>query len=345
MAEAAPRSVPLPDLAAWHHAKVAFLLPPGDRSRLLGLEIGARDAPLLRRADGPVLFADVMDAASLRANRKRGLDPARIIEVDVVTGGRPLAAVLDTKVDYIVASHVAEHVPDLLGWFADLAAVLAPGGQIGMAVPDRRFTFDLFRRESTIAEAVEAHLAAYTRPSLRQIHDCAWQAVTVDVTEAWTRPLPARLTEAAREARLEPALGLVRGVAAEDRYNDSHCWVFTAASFLALLRQAALCDLFRLRIARFMPPPPGGYEFLVVLEDAAGGRPAVLESIAAAEHALASSPGEATWQALTEDPGMASLRAELAHARAALAAMQAARLWRITAPLRRLVDRFRPRTA
>jgi soluble lytic murein transglycosylase len=314
-----------------HAGKVRLLTGGRDVSQCSGLEIGPRDSPLIRKADGPVIYADYADTATVRANlHGSGVDPAGVLDVDVVTGGGSLAAVMPHRVDYVVASHVAEHVPDLLGWLIDIHAVLADGGTLGLAIPDRRFTFDRFRRESTIAEAVEAYLLGLTRPSLRQVFDSAWPSVAVGVAEAWRNEVPAQ-TEA-RLARLKPALELVRRLQAEPVYNDAHCWVFTPETFLDLLDQAARMGLLPFTLLAFHPTELGGYEFCAVLRRAEGDHLATtVESLRAARELLVGWPAEAAF-AEAHSP----LRAENAALRKSLETMRASRLWRFTEPLRRI---------
>lgn len=314
--------------------KLALLAGPRDRAALTGLEIGARDAPLLTPAEGSVLFADYADSATLRANTAgTHIDPDALVPVDIVLGEKLPHEVMRAPVDYAVASHVAEHVPDLLGWLASIAQILSDGGTLGLAVPDRRLTFDLCRGESTIAEAVEAYVLELRRPSVRQIFDSAWQAVDIGVAEAWQRALPAATAEAAREMRLSPAFDLVRRVHAGRLYNDAHCWVFTPASFLTLARQAAKIGLFPFTIDAFLPTPPGGYEFLVRLRKADPAGAAIAASITSALAAVHASPGEAMLQSAprpgTDDTGTAAVQARLD-------AILASTSWRVTAPLRRL---------
>ena len=318
--------------------KIRLLTAGRDLPASQGLEIGARDAPLIARDAGPVLYADYTDAASIRANtHDPAVDKAKIVEVDIVTGGGSLAAVLDRQVDYVVASHVAEHVPDLLGWLADIHKVLAPGGTLGLGIPDRRFTFDRCRPESTIAEAVEAWLLQYDRPSPRRIVDSAWQSFDISVAQGWRGEIPPSGALARRQERLAPALELVQRVRQANAYNDAHCWVFTPASFLALMEQAAILGLLPYVLEIFHPTEAGGYEFFAVLRKAQGDHAAAtLASIAAAQSVLAGWQAEAEFAAAHVPDEVAGLRAEVAALRESLAVMRASRIWRMVAPLRRL---------
>ena len=314
-----------------HAAKVALLTACADIAHASGLEIGPRNSPLIHKSAGPVLYADYADADTVRANlHNTDIDPASVLDIDIVTGGGPLAPLMPHRVAYAVASHVVEHVPDLLGWLADMHGVLAPGGTLGLAIPDRRFTFDRFRAESTIAEAVEAYLQKYTRPSLRQVFDSAWQSVELGVDAAWRNDIPERTGAAHRAERLAPALELICRIHENGAYNDAHCWVFTPASFLDLLEQAARMNLLPYTLQTFHPTELNGYEFFAVLRRADEDED-TLASIGQARAILRNWPAEAAFAQAHENP-------ETRQAQEALYSMQTSRFWRLTAPARRVVD-------
>jgi SAM-dependent methyltransferase len=318
-----------------HAGKVALLTAGRDLAASTGIEIGPRDAPLVTRDMGNVRYADYADTETVRANyHEFGKDPSHVVAVDLVTGGGKLSAVIAEPVDYIVASHVAEHVPDLLGWLEDLATCLKPGGTLGLAIPDRRFTFDRFRRESVIAEAVEAYLLRLQRPSVRQIFDSAWMSVDLPVDRAWRNDIPETASAAHRATRLKPALGLVRRVHEAGVYNDAHCWVFTPGSFLDLLDHAASMDLLPYALREFHPTEVHGYEFYAVLER--GGEADRAESIARARARLADWEAERVFAAAHD-----TLRAENAALRDALEEMRRSTIWRATAPVRTVVGLVR----
>jgi hypothetical protein len=226
-------------------------------------------------------------------------------------------------------------VPDLLGWLADLHLVLKPGGTLGLAVPDRRFTFDRFRAESTIAEGVEAFVLGYERPSVRQIFDSAWQAVSMEVEEGWHGGPDEVAALRHRVAKLKPALNLVREVQASGRYNDAHCWVFTPASFLEFFDHAAQLGLLAYKLELFHPTEENGYEFYAVFRRAEGDHAvATAESIRRARAVLAGSSAERVFAAAHASDEVKALRESLV-------VMRASRFWRLTAPLRRVVEKVR----
>jgi SAM-dependent methyltransferase len=114
-----------------------------------GLEIGPLASPVVPRTLGDVYYVDHLATDDLVAKYTGDpkVDERSIVSTDFVWGSNTLAeAVGDlAPFDYVVASHVLEHVPDLVGWLDEVAAVLRPGGRLSLAMPDRRYTFDVRR--------------------------------------------------------------------------------------------------------------------------------------------------------------------------------------------------------
>lgn len=306
-----------------------------DPARSRGLEIGPRSAPMVAKAEGPVLYVDYTTTEDLRAAQfDASIDPAAICEVDIVWGARPLAEEVAEPVDYVVASHVIEHVPDVIGWLAELRGALKPGGVLGLAIPDRRFTFDRLRADSSLAQMVEAFLLQRRQPSVGQIFDACAGAVPVEAGAAWA---PGFAVDGGQPLAQAPgALKLAASLLTDPRYLDAHVWVFTPQSFLAALRGMAAMDLLPFTVAAFLPTERGSAEFHVRLQAAdPSHKGAIQASLDQAQAALdrADSPDEAPSPLLQE---LAALRAERD-------ALLASRFWRWTAPLRRAIESLKRR--
>ncbi|MBR0655597.1 class I SAM-dependent methyltransferase [Roseomonas arctica] len=120
------------------------MLTPGS----FGLDIGPSYNLLLPKSEGfNIETVDYADQATLRSKYAStvNVDIARIEVVDHVTGGRPLTETIppDRAYDFILASHVIGHTPDLIGFLADCARFLRPGGRLVLAVLGKRFWSDL----------------------------------------------------------------------------------------------------------------------------------------------------------------------------------------------------------
>jgi SAM-dependent methyltransferase len=102
-------------------------------------------------------------------------DEARRLYPEVSEGGFPEPdVVIDFDVnrldpfpacslDFVIASHVLEHLADPLGFLVDIHRVLRPGGVAIVLLPDRRRTFDSFRPPTPLAHLVEDHACGVTR--------------------------------------------------------------------------------------------------------------------------------------------------------------------------------------
>lgn len=258
-----------------------LLKPEAQEAARLGAEIGPLHRALVGkqalRAIDAVFYVDRLDTEALRQHWQ--VDPTvdlGALQVDAVWGEHSLREALDRSalaysrglqgqaLDYVVASHVVEHVPDLVGWLLEVAAVLRPGGALRLAVPDKRYCFDILRRTSSLPEVLEAHVCGWRRPSPRQVLDFALHEVPVDVRQAWADAVqPDALP---RAHTLAGALQLAHDVHANGAYHDVHCWVFTPESWCALLQPLAQAGLVPFACQGLGPTAPDQLEFFVWLQ-------------------------------------------------------------------------------
>jgi SAM-dependent methyltransferase len=112
-----------------------------------GLEIGALHRPL---ALPPSACAHYLDAAPVEVLRARFPEISDIRAPDVIDNGEELNTVPDGRYDFIVANHFLEHTENPFGTLANFVRVIRPGGNIFMAVPDKRWTFDRDRPLTTL---------------------------------------------------------------------------------------------------------------------------------------------------------------------------------------------------
>jgi hypothetical protein len=241
-----------------------------------GLEIGACFAPLLDKAlfdkDGAALrYVDHLPTEALRAKyagpQFLGEVPVdQIREVDVVWAeGRRLADCLSppNPVRWVVASHVVEHAPDLAGWLKQIEDVLVVGGTLSLVVPDKRFTFDVTRAESTFGDILEAHLTEARHPRLKNVYDYFAEALRVEVGDLSRLPLdPATLTP---YYSIEEAVAQTRRLAAQPSYVDIHNLVVTPERFREIFALMRRFKMTGFEIASFQDTPPGDIEFFVTL--------------------------------------------------------------------------------
>lgn len=239
-----------------------------DLSSARGIEIGPLAMPLIRKSEGDIRYVDCVDQAALKLKYKDdpNVDVESIVEIDGIWGEQTLAECFagETPFDYVVASHVIEHVPDMIGWLNEIAEVLQPGGKLFLAIPDKRFTFDYYRRTSSLAEFIGAYLCRSRRPTPTQVFDQGAYWCNVDAANAWARPLDPRAHLSVDTLR--QALQTAKAVAGQPQYLDVHCWVFTPRSLLETLVALVDLDLLPYRCDRFRETQAGELEMTLVLE-------------------------------------------------------------------------------
>lgn len=252
----------------------------------LGLEIGPSFNPLARKADGfRVDILDHADAPALRTKYKdAGVNLDNIEDVDFVWHGEPLSETIGRRgcYDWIIASHVIEHTPDLVGFLIECQTLLRESGRLILVVPDKRYCFDHFQSLSSTGDALDAHQLGRTMPSPGRVFDHHANAVSKGRRGGltWHRhaPGPLRLIH-----DMEGARGAWRHAQEGKEYIDVHNWHFTPESFRLVIDD--LRDLGLLELGIVDGPTGAGGEFCVCLQRSAGKRHDRMASLAAIRNA------------------------------------------------------------
>lgn len=311
-----------------------------DVARSHGLEIGPLAKPIVRRDMGPIRYLDHVGTDELRQRYASHdhFDLDAIVDIDHASAGRSIEVTVgpDAPFDYVIASHVIEHVPDLIGWLHDIRAVLRDGAVLSLAIPDHRRCFDALRSPTVVADLVQAHLAGASTPSPRQVFDHYSSAVTWHGYIAWEEEPPfAELVPVHSEGE---ALERATRASTINDYQDVHCWVFTPSSFarvMASLQRLQLSPMWLEHCSETI-----GGEFFAMLRASDPPEAPAPEQVLALPRGL---PATASEHAVLR-ADLERTRAELQTARTELDATTASRSWRLTRPLRALNNaRFRRR--
>jgi len=225
------------------------------------LEIGPSYNPVITRGDGfDVTVFDHADGATLREKYEAfGVDVSRIGEVDHI--GTDIGQLIGQveSFDLIIASHLIEHTPDFITFLSHASQLLSEDGVLAIIVPDKRFSFDVFRPLTTAGQMIDANLAN-RRGHAGALFDHYANFVYKGEQMAWgTRDAsPFRhIHDAADGARM---LGQVTS---RGEYIDAHEWVFTPHSFRLVCQDLYVAGLINLGERHFHTSH--GYEFLTVL--------------------------------------------------------------------------------
>lgn len=236
------------------------------------VEIGPSYHPIAAKRDGwRTTIVDYSDRAGLVSVYDRhSVEAVAIEEVDVVWSAGQISDAFPVNLlgtfDVVIASHVIEHSPDIVGFLLSCDRLLKRTGFVLLVVPDKRECFDFFKPVSTSADAMEAFVQQRTRHSAKTHFTHIASAVTTDHGIAWGVQIPAGLRLVHRLHQAKDAYDTISDHP-DSPYLDCHAWVFTPASFELLVLDLRHLGLTSLAVD--IPPCKLPSEFIVTLRPAA----------------------------------------------------------------------------
>lgn len=233
------------------------------------LSLIPQDAPLLEI--GPfcnpcvvgthVRYFDVLHRAGLIARAERiGIDHSRTPEIHFTSPTGDLSVIPGTF-GGALSSHCLEHQIDLIAHLNQVAQLLRPNGSYFLLVPDKRFCFDHFIAESTIAGVMEAHLSGRATHTVQSVIEHRALTTHNDPARHWQGD-HGSLSEVSQ--RVSNALSEVEDSAGT--YIDVHAWQFTPDSFRVLMDVLRQLRLTVFHPVRIYDTPFGRLEFCAVLQ-------------------------------------------------------------------------------
>lgn len=236
-----------------------------------GLEIGPSFNPLLPKAQGyKVDILDHLTADALRAKYRDapGVDLSRIEDVDFVSDGGSIAALVDrpSHYDFCVALHVIEHTTDLLGFLLDCETLLRGDGVLVLAIPDKRYSFDMLRPRSSTGDVLQAHVERHRVHAIGKVFDELAYNCLRGGAIAWPRDAVGELSffRPPQDARQ-----LFDRLREHNEFIDIHAWQFTPSSFRLIVHDLAELGFIKLRERSFHDVGTG--EFFMTLSQAGAG--------------------------------------------------------------------------
>lgn len=137
------------------------------------------------------------------------------------------------SLDYVVSSHVLEHVANPLAALAEWYRVLRPGGIIYLVVPDRRHTWDHTRALTSVSHMLEDFIHGTTPSDATHIDEFVYDS-------DWSRFSPATDPAERAERQAELAGGMRYAVERGEAINI-HFHTFEPATVVQL------CEVLRRR--------------------------------------------------------------------------------------------------
>jgi 2-polyprenyl-3-methyl-5-hydroxy-6-metoxy-1,4-benzoquinol methylase len=214
-----------------------------------GLEVGPGFNPLLPKSEGynvETLDHLCSDDLVLKYQNAPGVKASSFEPIDYISSGSAMfdAIGVEDRFDFIVASHVIEHSADFIGFLRDAQRLLKTDGILVLAVPDKRFSFDVLRPLASTGDVMQAHLERRIRHTPGAIFDeVAYNALRGNDL-AWSRK---NSTGLSFFSNLEKAKNLFEAAQHDLVYHDIHAWQFTPSSFRLILNDLYEIGYIKLR--------------------------------------------------------------------------------------------------
>lgn len=232
----------------------------------IGVEIGASHSPIAPKKAG--YNVHVIDHAAreelIEKYKDSGVNLDNIEEVDFVWNGEDYSELTGKTgfYDWIIASHVVEHVPNLIGFLNSCDKILKETGVLSLAVPDVRFCFDHFRPISGLSKVLDAHYQDQKVHTPGSIAEFNLNLVYKENLPGWGEDFFLK-EEYSFTVPQEQVLKTLKKSLENREYVDCHAWCFTPHSFRLLIHDLYELGFIKLKEVDFFPAH--GCEFFIVL--------------------------------------------------------------------------------
>jgi SAM-dependent methyltransferase len=236
----------------------------------LSLEIGALHSPIIDpNVYNNVYILDVFDTDTLRKNYEndKEVDINKIVNVDYVWSGQKYNELItDRKFDQVLSSHNIEHQPDLIKYLNNISSVLIPGGLIYFIIPDKRYCFDHFKKESDIIDILSANIRQDIKPSISNLLEWRIKNTHNNADNHWNNDHG--IDKTYNSTHLISIYTELKKIYNNNNYDyiDTHVWKFIPESFIKNINLLYLMELSDLNLIFCSDTKQNSHEFYAILQ-------------------------------------------------------------------------------
>jgi len=137
-----------------------------------GIEIGALHNPVQVPCGVTVRYVDRLNVEQLRQQYPE-LNTKPLVKIDILADGERLETIEDTSQDFVIANHFLEHCQNPILAIENMLRVIKSGGILFLAIPDKRYTFDIDRPVTPYEHLVEDYVAGSEMSQREHFEDWA----------------------------------------------------------------------------------------------------------------------------------------------------------------------------
>jgi len=229
-----------------------------------GIEIGPSYNPIAPKRDGyRVHIIDHMNREQLiEKYKEKNVRVENIEDVDFVWKGESYHKLTGKKgfYDWIIASHVIEHTPDLIGFLNDCDKIMRDDAVISLAIPDKRYCLDYFRPITGISKIIDSYFQKHTIHTPGSVAEFTLNVISKAGQTAW---------DSSHEGgydfiySLENTRDKMYNVINKKQYVDVHAWCFSPHSLRLIIYDLYFLGLIPFKEVSFLPTK--GCEFFITL--------------------------------------------------------------------------------
>lgn len=232
------------------------------------LEVGPFYRPLFQKYEANIYYADIKSTQEVR-KRYSHLDAEiikQIVPIDYVIKGtyENTFKSENIKFDYVILSNVLEHIPNPINILLDISTILSENGKLCLLLPDKRYTFDHYRENTSIADLYDVYKRGEKYSTPRRLLDGYLNVIGENnPIKFWNNELNEYPNPDINKS-LETYDKFITDF--ENQSFDGHYWVFTDLSFLKIIENLIKLNIIPYKLISFYPTAQNTNMFGLILE-------------------------------------------------------------------------------
>jgi hypothetical protein len=224
------------------------------------LEIGPFNNPIL--VGNNVKYFDVLNKDKLieRAILHDRNNPYSTPNIDYVSENGDLSIITD-KFDMILSAHLIEHQICLIKHLQNIENLLNADGYYILIIPDKRYCFDHYIKESTIADILNIYYEPRNNHTLKSLIEHRVLTCHNNPSEHWNNNYG---EQKINTTNIKNAIN--EYFEFKDKYIDVHAWQFTPDSFRMNIQILIDLQYINLKIDKIYNTVKNSQEFIAILK-------------------------------------------------------------------------------
>ena len=160
------------------------------------------------------------------------------------------------------SAHNIEHQLDLIKHFQNIEKLLNNGGFFALIIPDKRFCFDHFINESTIADVLNSFNNTNSSHTLKNVIEHRCFTTHNDPVNHWNGIHGFNKLDT---IKIQTAIEEFNIAKENNSYVDVHAWQFTPDSFKNIVEVLNSLGFIKFHVTAIYPTIKNNFEFGVIL--------------------------------------------------------------------------------